>query len=438
MTRPMPYQGEQRYIFVSYAHKDSDLVWPIIRRMQQDGCRIWYDEGIDPGTEWDQNIASHVEGCGYFIAFLSPNYLDSENCKDELNYARDLGKDRLLVYLEDVTLPGGMAMRLNRLQAVFWNRYENKDEFYAKLYAAQGLGNQREQAAMPALDSPAKPGPLPESLSEPKPETEPQSKVAPEQESTLESEPTVPDFEVREGVLVKYHGTDSEVVIPDGVTEIGDRAFEECETLTHVVIPEGVTKIGYFAFLSCKQLTSVVIPDSVIEIGGGAFDSCKQLTSIVIPNSVTKIGRNAFDSCEHLTSIVIPDSVTKIGHFTFHSCKRLTTIVIPDSVTEIGRNAFNSCEHLTSIIISANAPARVQLVEAGLGGLLAEAAPEPKTESVPQANSAFQSEDTKAPRSLAGKMTSFFISALAQSLCPACNVKLGVSGKCPKCGKKWS
>lgn len=68
--------------------------------------RIWYGEGIDPGTEWDENIAEHVENCGYFIALLSKAYMESSNCKDELNYARELEKPRLLVYLEDVQLPG--------------------------------------------------------------------------------------------------------------------------------------------------------------------------------------------------------------------------------------------------------------------------------------------------------------------------------------------
>ena len=66
MERPIPYRGEEAYIFVSYAHKDSYRVWPIVARLQLDGYRVWYDEGIDPGTEWDENIASHVKNCGYF------------------------------------------------------------------------------------------------------------------------------------------------------------------------------------------------------------------------------------------------------------------------------------------------------------------------------------------------------------------------------------
>lgn len=128
-----PYKGGDNYIFVSYSHKDKDKVFEIIKKLVNDGHRIWYDEGIDPGTEWDETIAAHIEGCDGFIAFISENYISSANCKDELNFARDLDKDRLLVYLENVNLPAGMAMRLNRLQAVHSYVYSDRHDFFAKL-----------------------------------------------------------------------------------------------------------------------------------------------------------------------------------------------------------------------------------------------------------------------------------------------------------------
>lgn len=85
-----PYRGDRPYIFMSYSHKDSAAALDLIGRLQTERYRIWYDEGIDPGTEWDENIAEHVEDCGYFMALLSKAYLESSNCKDELNYAREL------------------------------------------------------------------------------------------------------------------------------------------------------------------------------------------------------------------------------------------------------------------------------------------------------------------------------------------------------------
>lgn len=136
-----PYIGQKSYIFISYAHKDKKEVYPIIDKLLNDGFRVWYDDGIDPGTEWDENIAKHIEECGYFIPFISENYLKSSNCKDELNFARDLDKDRFLVYLENVNLPSGMNMRLSRLQNIHKYAYGSFDEFYNKLLTAKGINS---------------------------------------------------------------------------------------------------------------------------------------------------------------------------------------------------------------------------------------------------------------------------------------------------------
>mgnify|MGYP002625888984 CR=1 FL=1 len=128
------------YIFISYSHKNKDQVIPIIRRLQREGYAVWYDEGIDPGTEWDENIAAHIAGCAYFIAMLSKEFLESSNCRDELYFAREEEKNRVLVYLtEDVQLPVGMRMRLGRLQAIHKYSYADEAEFYEKLLSAQGI-----------------------------------------------------------------------------------------------------------------------------------------------------------------------------------------------------------------------------------------------------------------------------------------------------------
>ena len=79
------------------------------------------------------------------------------------------------------------------------------------------------------------------------------------------------DFQIENGVLVKYTGNGGDVVIPEGVTSIGDWAFYECSSLTSVTIPDGVTSIEDDAFRYCENLTSVTISDSVTSIGDWAF-----------------------------------------------------------------------------------------------------------------------------------------------------------------------
>ena len=88
------------------------------------------------------------------------------------------------------------------------------------------------------------------------------------------------EFEIEDGVLKRYNDMDSSVAIPEGVTEIGERAFEGCEAIASVTIPEGVTKIGREAFWSCKSFASVSIPKSVTEIGREAFGYCESLAEI--------------------------------------------------------------------------------------------------------------------------------------------------------------
>ena len=142
-----PYKGTEPYIFISYSHINQLQALKIVERLQKEGYRVWYDEGIDPGTEWDDNIAEHVLACGYFVALISKNYLASENCKDELNLAREENKQRLLVYLEDVTLPAGMRMRLNRLQAIHKYKYPNEDGFMEKFRETRGIEGCLEKKA---------------------------------------------------------------------------------------------------------------------------------------------------------------------------------------------------------------------------------------------------------------------------------------------------
>ena len=192
--------------------------------------------------------------------------------------------------------------------------------------------------------------------------------------NSVQSNDNSTDFEIINGVLNKYNGPGGDVVIPDGVTHIGDEAFHSCYNLTNVTIPGSVTSIGEQAFSSCFRLMSLTIPNGVTIIGEEAFSGCSSLTSITIPGSVTSIGKAAFlfctgltrvtfldgvtsigvcqfYGCDHLTNVTIPNSVTSIGSQAFDSCTRLTSVPIPDSVTDIGNNAFSGCTSLTSVTI---------------------------------------------------------------------------------------
>ena len=154
--------------------------------------------------------------------------------------------------------------------------------------------------------------------------------------------------------LIAYIATKTSYTIPDCVTNIGARAFEECKTLKSIDISNRVTTIGKWAFGGCESLTNIIIQHSVTTIGDGAFNECSSLTSIYLPNSVTNIGARAFENCKSLKSIDIPIRVTTVEKWTFGGCKSLTNVIIPKGVTSIGSCAFSDCCSLTNIKIPNN------------------------------------------------------------------------------------
>lgn len=130
-----PYEGEEPYVFVSYSHQDSDKVFKILKKLQDEGLRIWYDEGIECGSEWPDYIAEHILNCKCFMAFHSENSKASRNCKQEIYFAGDNNKDILSIYLEEVKLGHGLKMRLAPFQATYFYKYADNqiDDFYLML-----------------------------------------------------------------------------------------------------------------------------------------------------------------------------------------------------------------------------------------------------------------------------------------------------------------
>ena len=139
MSRPKAYKGNEPYLFISYCHKDDARVWPIIEGLQKRGLRVWYDEGIEWGSHWDDVIFEHLSGCAYVVAFVTEHFLQSENCQDEISYAKDEQKGPFIVFLDNLELTGKMKFRYGRLQALNLHQFAGMDALLDTLVQTRSL-----------------------------------------------------------------------------------------------------------------------------------------------------------------------------------------------------------------------------------------------------------------------------------------------------------
>ena len=150
-----------------------------------------------------------------------------------------------------------------------------------------------------------------------------------------------------------FSGNDyiTEVYIPNGVTEVNNYAFSNCDRLEVVEFGKSVTKIGQYSFLNNVSLKSIVIPDSVTIIDVSAFEGCKKLESVEIGDGVVTVGSNAFYNCSELTTVVLGKKVKEIHNNAFCGCVYLTTINFPERLEHIYYSAFSGCDSLTSVVL---------------------------------------------------------------------------------------
>ena len=136
MERPFPaYQGDEAYVFVCYGHEDSGSVYPEMKRLHEAGVRIWYDEGISPGTRWSDELASALSKASLVLFFCTTQSVKSQHCQDEVNFALDEKRPLLVIQDGAIDLPPGLRLRLGAHQAILKHEL-TAEQFAAKLTAA--------------------------------------------------------------------------------------------------------------------------------------------------------------------------------------------------------------------------------------------------------------------------------------------------------------
>ena len=142
------------------------------------------------------------------------------------------------------------------------------------------------------------------------------------------------------------------IVVEEGVTSIGNRAFRELENVKSVKFPSTLKTIGKYAFVNCKKLNMVSFSDGLETINEGAFESCESLMAIRLPETLKSLERKAFYFCSSLKTVDIPASVISLGDLAFSYCTSLVTANIKASLEKLPIWLFYGCERLTSVYLT--------------------------------------------------------------------------------------
>ncbi len=405
---PFPaYRGEEPFIFASYAHANADIVFPEIRRLHDMGYRIWYDEGISPGSEWKEEISEALEKCALFLVFITPESAASENVQNEIRFAMDDRKPVIAIHLEETRLSGGLKLEIGSRQAILaWNMTE--EEYVYKITSAltrHGL----QPGEPPAAPEKGKPlhrrplfwiililvlaaigiglwivfAPIPCGgpgcgLPTPSPSPTLITDIPPAETDTPEpvsSESTIPPSETEspEPASSEPASLPAETATPPAETVT---SAPESERLPYVWVAEGdhvaivsydldaetleipaeinglpVTEITFYtnATSTSLPLKSVSLPDTLTHLGAYAFAHCHSLTSVTLPPSLVEIGSGAFWDCVSLEKIALPEGLTAVGELAFFGCASLTEVSLPSTLETLAGNVFASCTRLASL-----------------------------------------------------------------------------------------
>lgn len=339
-----PYEGPEPYVFVSYSHKDSGRVLPILDAMHAAGYRVWYDEGIPWSSEWPAEIEKHLSACAVCLAFLSASAMESDHCRREIHVAATDKKPILPVYLEDVKLEHGLKLELSLYQAVQWYKPGEAARFIAKLDG---------QKAFSVCKIPVKTE---------KPITGADSNT----DSGAENlQPPTIDPEILRGIINPIYHTEIIKTVPNAIS-----LLLIAYSLTLALCYFGLAKI---IFSDDYIIGMVFFVIAVLFVVWSIFFTFYNIPRFYLHNRSIlevkknwKYGKGLFNVAlllypqnhqgpRDVTSLVIGDGFTVIGRGTFKNYTELTNVTIPDSVKRIHANAFRNCVNLRTVSVPLNA-----------------------------------------------------------------------------------
>ena len=296
-TKFEAYTGAEPYLFISYSHRDINVVYPILDALYDKRYRLWYDESCETGNDFRDELRHRIEKAEAVILFVSRYSMASPFCGMEIIVARENNKRIYPVFIEEGVVPPAFEILLA-------NTHHSTTDDIGKLLRTM------------VRDLP----------------------------------PVTMDRLTTEGEeLIKCEDNGTSIVVDEGITKINEEAFKDRVQLKSITLPSTLREIGLESFRGCKALESMDIPMATERIGESAFRDCVSLKTLCVHNDRIKIGERSFENCTSLTKIDLPDGMTELYAGLFNSCRSLESIKLPESLTILGESAFSDCVKLQKI-----------------------------------------------------------------------------------------
>lgn len=357
-TKFEAYTGKEPYLFVSYSHRDTAKVYPVLDALYDRKYRLWYDESCETGNDFRDELRERIEGSEAVLLFVSESSMSSPFCGMEIIVARENGKRLYPIYLDNAAVPPAFQILLANTHH---GSIDNMDKLIKSMV--------RDLPAV-TMDRLTTEGAILKKCEDNGKTIEVDEGIREISAEAFKGRRALHNIKLPESLesigLESFRGCTNlkEMYIPENTVRIGESAFRDCTDMKKLNIKNNCIKIGERAFENCADLEDVELPQGLTEIYGGVFNSCKSLKKIDLPNKLTILGESAFSDCIVLESIDIPATVTKIDDLAFNGCTSMAKVELHEGLKKIGKSAFKNCRSLTKITLPAtvasisNAPFR--------------------------------------------------------------------------------
>lgn len=350
-TKFEAYTGKEPYLFVSYSHRDTAKVYPILDALYDCKYRLWYDESCETGNDFRDELRMRIENAEAVLLFVSESSMASPFCGMEIIVARENNKRLYPIYLDTSAIPPAF-------QILLANTHHSTSDNMDKLIRSMI----RDLPAV-TMDRLTTDGAVLKKCEDNGSSIEVDEGIREISADAFKGRRALRSIKLPQTLesigIESFRGCSNleSMDIPENTLRIGDSAFRDCVEMKKLVVRNNCIKIGERAFENCASLSDIELPDGLTELYGGVFNSCKSLKEIHLPKNLTILGESAFSDCILLESIDIPETVTKIDDLAFNGCFCLGNVTLHEGLKKIGKSAFKNCRSLTQISLPATVSA---------------------------------------------------------------------------------